>query len=64
MRKDEPQIPRSTKQYHEGRRAYLRGGSKDCPYPISDYRRVGWFTGWLDAETEKRLPHIFGKRRK
>lgn len=34
-------------------------GLHQCPYAIGDGRRVGWWTGYLDARTNDRLGHIF-----
>lgn len=34
-------------------------GQGQCPYAIGDGRRVGWWTGYLDARTNDKLGHIF-----
>ena len=52
-------VPRNTKEYREGCRLYDSDSDSDCPYGIGDNRRTGWFTGWLDRRTQRRLGEVF-----
>jgi ribosome modulation factor len=56
-------VNRETREYQQGKEARetTTADIDDCPYSIGDDRRRGWMTGWLDANTNRRLGYVFAK---
>lgn len=53
-------LPRHGRTYQEGQQAYWSGMLVDsCPYPIGNFCRQPWMTGFMDERTRDRLGHIF-----
>jgi len=55
---DQQPVPRNTREYQLGLDAYLEANDS-CPFAIGNSKRIGWWTGWLDARTYARLPQLF-----
>lgn len=45
-----------------GRQGFNDGnGVGDCPYGIGDTRRVDWFVGYYQAQTDRNVGHVLDK---